>query len=181
MGPRRRDRIAGLAHDGIEIERTYLLRRLPELPAGSTACRIEQGYLPPAEGEPGTVEGRVRRLTRPDGRVERTHTLKKGLGLVRSEQERVIDAAEFDRLWPRTAGRRLSKTRHLVPDGALLWAIDDFDGLDLVLAEVELPDAETAAEIPDWLAPHVERDVTEEPQYRNYELALRAGVVNERD
>jgi CYTH domain-containing protein len=170
-----------LAHDGIEIERTYLLRRLPEMPAVSIACRIEQGYLPPAEGAAGTVEGRIRRLTRPDGQVEYTHTVKKGLGLVRSEQERVIDAGEFERLWPSTAGRRISKTRHMVPEGALLWTIDDFDDLNLVLAEVELPDAETAAEIPTWLAPHVERDVTEEPEYRNYELALRAGVVKEED
>jgi CYTH domain-containing protein len=173
------DRIAELAHDGIEIERTYLLRRLPELPAASVACRIEQGYLPPAEGKPETVEGRIRRLTRPDGQVECTHTVKKGLGLVRSEQERVIDAEEFERLWPRTAGRRLKKTRHMVPERALLWTIDDFDDLDLVLAEVELPDAKTAVEIPAWLAPHVERDVTEEPEYRNYELALRAGIVGD--
>jgi CYTH domain-containing protein len=157
----------------LEIERVFLLRAMPDLPPGAEALRIEQGYLPePGEGD---VEGRLRRTTRPDGRVKLVHTVKKGLGLVREESERELDEAEFDRLWPRTAGRRLTKTRHVVPCGALRWEVDRFDGFDLVLAEIELPAPDTPVTLPAWLAPHVVREVTEEPAFRNYELARRHG------
>ena len=40
-----------------------------------------------------------------------------------------------------------------------------------VLAEVELPDAETEVAIPGWLQPYVEREVTGEVEYLNSTLA----------
>jgi adenylate cyclase len=93
--------------------------------------------------------------------------------MIRSDIEREITEEEFERLWPATNGRRLSKTRYLVPSGYLVREIDEFDELDLVLAEVELPDEHATAEPPPWLKPHIVRDVTDEKQYRNYQLALR--------
>ncbi|HMN96480.1 MAG TPA: hypothetical protein PKC43_08860 [Phycisphaerales bacterium] len=162
----------------LEIERSYLLRGMPPLPAHLpvTALRIAQGYLPDDAQRTLGVEGRIRSIHRPDGRVEHVHTVKTGSGLVRTEIERPLSEAEFQRLWPATAGRRLSKTRFAVADGALTWEIDRFDDLDLVLAEVELPSADFAVTLPPWLAPHVVRDVTEEPAYRNFEIALRVHV-----
>lgn len=160
-----------MSAEPLEIERVFLLRQLPDLPKHD-ALKIEQGYLPD-DGTAG-LEGRVRRTTK--GRaVLCNHTVKRGLGLVRTEVERVITLEEFERLWPSTVGRRISKTRHKVKDGALTWEIDRFDGLDLVLAEVELPSPDTPVTPPAWLAPHIVREVTEEPEYRNYELAKRLG------
>lgn len=164
------------APDGtpLEIERTYLLDRLPLLlPKGAPAYRIEQGYLDPKQAD---VEGRIRRTRRPDGTVTHVHTVKTGTGLVRTEVERDITAAEFERLWPATAGMRIVKTRHKVPDGERTWEVDVFEGTNLVLAEVELPSADTAVTPPGWLAPHVVRDVTEESTYRNFEIARRLGL-----
>jgi len=170
----------------LEIERSYLLARLPEMPTDDRnhgTLRIEQGYLPEAvpgdttggdTTEPGTIEGRIRRTVHPDGRVSCVHTIKRGVGLVRSEQERAIEQDEFERWWPRTAGRRLSKDRHRIHDAGFLWEIDRFHDLDLVLAEVELPSPEAVAPLPEWLRPHVIREVTDEPEYRNYEIARRA-------
>ncbi|MCH7602355.1 MAG: hypothetical protein IIB54_06280 [Planctomycetes bacterium] len=163
---------------GQEIERVYLLDRLPELPAGAEVWRIEQGYLPELlPGDQGSVdplEGRLRRVIMPDETVVFTHTIKRGKGLVREELERSMTETEFARHWPRTESRRLSKTRHRITVGELIWEIDDFDQLDIVLAEVELTDVDMKVEIPDWLASHIVREVTDEPEYRNYELALRA-------
>lgn len=164
----------------LEIERVFLLARLPDLPPGAEALRIEQGYLPDpagAEGQAqaGALEGRLRRTTRQDGEVRCHHTVKKGLGLVRTEEEREVPVAEFERLWPRTAGRRIVKTRHEVKAGALTWEVDRFEGLDLVLAEVELPSEAHEAPLPDWLAPHVVREVTDDPSYRNFAIARRLG------
>ncbi len=150
----------------LEIERKYLLKSMPQLPATARAYHLEQGYF---ADEPG----RVRRTRAPDGTVTYTHTVKKGFGLVREENERELTPDEFNALWPRTAGRRLTKTRTKVPDGLLVWEIDDYDALDLVIAEIELPTVDTRVTVPDWLAPHVIREVTGEPAYGNYRLALR--------
>ncbi len=159
-----------------EIERVFLLDRLPDIPNGAEAVRVEQGYLPGNDSAGGEVtEGRVRRTVDASGTVCCTHTIKRGTGLVRSEVERVISEEEFNRHWPCTAGRRLNKTRYRVPVGELVWEIDTFDQLNLVLAEVELPSPDAAAPLPEWLSPHVVREVTDEPAYRNYEIAMRMG------
>ncbi len=158
----------------LEIEHKYLLRSVPALPPGAIAIRIEQGYLP--DHGDADAEGRVRRSVNADGTVRLQHTIKKGHGLIRTEQERDLTPDEFNRLWPLTEGRRLAKTRHRVPAGDLCWEIDVFDDLDLVLAEIELPGPEVVAEIPDWLAPCVAREVTDEATFTNYEMALRGGA-----
>ena len=144
------------------------------MPDGAEEIRVEQGYLPGHDSAGGEVtEGRVRRTVDTSGTVRYTHTIKRGAGLVRSEVERVISEEEFERHWPRTAGRRLKKTRYRVPVGELVWEIDTFDELNLVLAEVELPSPDAAAAVPEWLAPRVLREVTDDPAYRNYEIAVR--------
>ncbi|MHC4275537.1 MAG: CYTH domain-containing protein [Planctomycetota bacterium] len=150
----------------LEIERKFLLDRLPALPDRAEPYRMEQGYL--ADGP-----GRLRRAVGPDGAPVCTLTVKTGLGLVRREDERTISEQEFRKHWPRTAGRRLTKTRYRIEQDGLVWEIDRYDGLDLVLAEVELPSADTEITVPDWLQPHVVREVTDEPQFQNYEIALR--------
>lgn len=162
-----------MSGEPLEIERVFLLSRLPELPASAEAHRIEQGYLPdPPPGATGPyAEGRLRRRTGPDGRVRCFHTIKQGEGLVRTEVEREVSEAELAAEWPRTAGRRLCKTRHVVPVGELTWEIDAFDELPLVMAEVELPSPDAEAPLPGWLAPLVVREVTDDPSYRNSALA----------
>lgn len=160
----------------IEIERKFLLDTLPSIPGDAEVRRIEQGYLGRDDAaDAALTEGRIRRAVNADGSIVCTHTVKTGSGLVRRETEREITESDFERAWPHTAGRRLRKTRHRVTDGGLTWEIDAFDDLDLVLAEVELPDSRTEAIVPPWLEPHVVRDVTDEPEYRNYELASKIG------
>ena len=158
---------------GFEVERVYLLDRMPELTVPCERLRLDQGYLvPPPGSHPGEApEGRVRSTRFPDGSEEFTHTIKRGMGLIREEQERRITREEFERIWPLTRGRRLGKFRTRVPDRGLVWELDEFRGLDLVLAEVEIPDAEFAFDPPEWLQPRILREVTEDPAFRNYELA----------
>ena len=159
-----------------EIERKFLLDGLPPLPAGAVAHEIEQGYLPESEarGPEAPLEGRLRRTVEPDGSIVFTHTVKAGEGLVRREAQRTIGPQEFEQQWPRTIGRRLKKRRYVIAESGLVWEIDRFEELDLVLAEVELPTRDARAELPEWLAPHVVREVTDEPAYRNYELAMKS-------
>lgn len=178
-------RRAGATPERQEIERKYLLDRLPDLPRTAEAYRIEQGYLPP--DTPG--EGRVRRMIDSAGGVVCTHTIKSGHGVRRTEVERTISPDAFERAWAESAGSRLLKTRYRVPvagegfaagagiagapSPSLVWEIDVFAGLDLVLAELEIPYVEFEVVFPPWLAPHVVREVTDEPAFRNFAIAGR--------
>jgi len=77
----------------------------------------------------------------------------------------------FEQLWPLTEGRRVCKRRHYVPDGDLIWELDEFLDRELVLAEVELPSVGFEVEPPGWLQPVLLREVTGEPDYLNVNLA----------
>ena len=153
------------ARSGVEIERKYLLSALPtDLPLITTR-EIVQGYLPGAR----LVE-RVRRSR--TGDTERFYrTVKFGTGIVRTEIEEECSRELFDALWPQTEGKRVVKRRHVVPDGPLNWEIDEFTDRNLVLAEIELPSADAVPEFPSWLVPYVEREVTDDADYVNANLA----------
>ena len=123
--------------NGLEIERVWVLREFPHLPSGAEVWHIEQGYLPGNVEAPGFPEGRLRRVRTLDGSTVYVHTTKRGSGLVREETEHPISAEEFDRWWPATAGRRIAKTRHRVREGGLVWEIDAFETLPLVIGLAE--------------------------------------------
>ena len=149
-----------------EIERKFLLRRMPRLPDGAVPTEVWQGYLP---GE--RLVERVRRVRRDGGEPRYYRTVKLGSGVTRTEVEEEADEATFRRLWPLTRGRRVRKVRFEVPDGDYTWEIDRFRDRRLVLAEVELPREDAEVSIPGWLRDHVERDVTGEDAYVNVNLA----------
>lgn len=149
----------------VEIERKYLLTALPPACEGRAAIEIDQGYLP---GE--RLVERLRRK-RTAGGVSYVRTVKLGEGMVRIEVEEGCTEALFAHLWPLTEGRRLTKRRYAIEDGQLVWEIDAFTDRELVLAEVELPTEDAPVEIPAWLAPYVEREVTGEDAYVNAKLA----------
>jgi adenylate cyclase len=169
---------------GFEIERKYLLDAMPDLPSGAEPWKIEQGYLspsrPPIDQAPRVDDvefgyGRLRRTIMPDGSVVCTHTLKIGSGLQRMEQEREISHQDFERHWPRTEGRRLSKTRWRVKHGAVTWEVDDIENGWLAVAEVELETPDQVVTTPQWLAEHIVREVTDDVMYTNSSIAERVG------
>jgi adenylate cyclase len=150
----------------LEIERKFLLDQMPALPNDAEVWKIEQGYLDHGMG-------RLRRTMMPDGSVVCTHTIKRGRGITKTEIEREITATEFQEQWPHTEWRRLRKTRYRIRDESLIWEIDAFADLDLVLAEVELPAADAPVRIPPWLQPHIVREVTDDPEFTNAQIARR--------
>jgi CYTH domain-containing protein/CHAD domain-containing protein len=114
-----------------EIERKFLVPAAPEWLADHPATRIEQGYL----AIDAEAEVRLRRAG-----SDLTLTVKRGSGEIREEVEISLGPGQFNQLWPLTAGRRLTKTRHLVPLGDRLRAeVDVYAGslAGLVTAEVE--------------------------------------------
>jgi CYTH domain-containing protein len=151
----------------LEIERKYLLRALPDFPerAGRKTLTIDQGYVP---GE--RVKERLRRVEE-DGAERWYRSVKLGTGLSRLEFEDECSAEIFNTMWPLTDGRRLRKRRHVVPEGAFIWEIDEFLDRQLMLAEVEIPTADTAVSIPGWVAAVLDREVTGEVPFLNSTLA----------
>ena len=151
---------------GVEIERKFLVDRAPDgLGDGE---RIDQGYL--VIGEDG-VEVRIRRRA-----GATTLAVKSGPGMVRTEEELTIDERRFESLWPLTDGRRVSKTRHVIPLGSGLAAeLDVYDGVHagLLTAEIEFPSREAveAFDPPSWLG----REVTGDRRFANQALALADG------
>lgn len=150
----------------VEIERKFLLSGLPDAVRDLDGIRIAQGWLP---GE--RLRERLRRSVFPGGRVEWTRTIKLGAGVSRIEVEEATDPILFESLWPFTAAARIEKIRYVMPEGVLTWEIDRFLDRELVLAEVELPSAQTIATPPEWLAPYIVREVTDDAEFVNANLA----------
>jgi CHAD domain-containing protein/CYTH domain-containing protein len=149
----------------MEFERKYLLNELPLAARGARPLEVDQGYLPGAR----LIE-RVRRV-RENGSEHYYRTVKLGAGVAKHELEEETTPDVFSALWSLTKGRRVHKRRFVVVDGDLSWEIDEFVGRDLVVAEVELPAANTPVSPPEWLQPYVVREVTNDAAYLNVNLA----------
>ena len=155
-----------MAANDREIERKFLLRSLPERAREAKSVEVDQGYLP------GTrINERIRRMKSSDG-ARFFRTIKMGSGLERFELEEETSEEFFTTVWPLTRRARIFKRRYFVPEGEVVWEIDEFlDRPGLWLAEVELESVDQRVKIPEWLEPTIEREVTEEREYTNHALA----------
>ncbi len=147
----------------VEIERKFLVERVPEHVAAWPGERIEQGYVAIAHD----VEVRLRR--RGSRCIE---TIKRGTGLRRVELEVELSDGQLETLWPATEGRRVVKTRRVGEVDGDRVELDVFEGAlaGLVLAEVEFASLEAARSFrpPTWFG----REVTDDPGFANRSLAL---------
>jgi len=146
-----------------EIERKFLLKRLPPKLRQFRSRAIEQGYL--SVKSDGT-QIRLRKAGR-----RHSLTIKLGSGLSRQEIEVDLTRDQFEALWPATAGFRLTKTRYDVPFGKHTVELDVYRGRNegLVVAEVEFTDERECRRFqpPDWFA----ADVSGKSRYSNVRLA----------
>jgi adenylate cyclase len=146
-----------------EIERKFLVRKLPADLTTYPSAEISQGYLVSMD------DGLQVRLRKAGERYLLTY--KRGTGNVREEREVELTQEQFDALWPATEGKRLLKTRYEIPLGERTIEIDLYHGRHegLVVAEVEFEEEEAAKRFqpPDWLG----ADVTGDPRYSNQLLA----------
>ena len=146
-----------------EIERKFLLKRLPERLKQARRCVIAQGYL---AAEPGGRHVRLRKK----GKTA-SLTFKVGRSAHREEREIKLSAKQFSALWPATVGRRLYKLRYEVPWKNFLIEIDIYrrKHKGLVVAEVEFPNRTACRKFkaPAWFG----REVTGNKRYSNVRLA----------
>ena len=147
---------------GVEIERKYLLFSEAWRKDVISSVAMEQGYL----CENGTTV-RVRLAG------EKAFLTLKGSasGLVRTEYEYPIPPADARYMLDNMCvGTNVKKIRHIVDAGnGLKWEIDEYleENFPLFTAEIELPAADTAFEIPAWLG----KEVSGDPSYTNRALS----------
>jgi adenylate cyclase len=147
---------------GREIERKFLVRSAGWRQEATSTRPLRQGYLAIDDGNNVRV--------RTDGQSAWLTIKGRGEGITRPEFEYEIPVDDAAALFALCRGRLVDKTRHLVPVGALSWEIDEFSGdnAGLVVAEIELPDENTAVPQPAWLGD----EVTADPRYLNANLAV---------
>ncbi|MDE5972236.1 MAG: CYTH domain-containing protein [Muribaculaceae bacterium] len=146
----------------LEIERKFLVSDPDILNRATRKIHIVQGYLsllPEA-----TVRVRIK--------DQSGYLTVKGLnsGATRHEWEYEIPLADARQMLSLSQGTIVDKVRHILTDNnGLTWEIDVFASPHpgLILAEVELPSADTPVELPEWIG----REVTSDPQYFNSTMA----------
>ncbi len=145
----------------MEIERKYLIDRLPDDLDMYASRHLEQGYL---NTEP------VVRIRKSDDKYELTYK-SQGL-MVREEYNLPLTEEAYYHLREKADGLLITKTRYLIPlDGRLIAELDVFENelAPLMLAEVEFETEEEANTFtpPAWFG----EDVTFSKRYHNSYLS----------
>ena len=133
----------------MEIERKYLLKKLPDNLDTYRHRHLEQGYLCTAP---------VVRIRKDDDRYELTY--KSGGMMVRQEYNLLLTKDSYEHLKKKIDGRLISKKRYMIPYEKYMIELDVFENdlAPLVLAEVEFETEEEANTFtpPEWFG----KDVT---------------------
>ena len=144
-----------------EIERKFLIKNLPENLENFTHYEIRQGYI--------STDPTIR-LRQQDDKYILT---VKSAGLMK-KQEYELDLTEdqFNRLWKKTEGNTIEKTRYVIPlNDGLKAELDVYKGFLSGFMNVEVEFASTKKailfDIPNWFG----QEVTQDPRYSNSSLA----------
>ena len=144
-----------------EIERKFLVKS-EEWRTLGTGTIYRQGYIATKKGTTVRV-----RLAGNQGYITIKGASK---GISRSEYEYSIPAEDAQEMLDNLCELPLiEKTRYKIEIAGLIWEIDEFAGKNqgLIVAEVELTDANQTIEIPDWIG----QEVSDDARYYNANLA----------
>lgn len=148
----------------IEIERKFLVSSDVYKQEASSKKNIIQGFL-------NTNPERTVRVRIKGDKGFLTIKGKSNMeGTTRFEWEKEIDVVEAKSLLELCEDGVLEKIRYEIPSGKFTYEVDEFFGVNkgLVVAEIELTDANEYFEKPSWLA----EEVTGQVQYYNSQLSL---------
>ncbi|MGQ4583207.1 CYTH domain-containing protein [Lysobacter sp. F60174L2] len=154
----------------IEIERKFLVTSDAWRAAAHEVVPMAQGYLNDlAAMDVGAMKASVR--VRIAGDAAFLNLKSRELGHTRQEFDYPIPVDDARALLALSVGGLVDKRRHYVQFEGHLWEVDEFlgDNAGLVVAEIELADADEAFARPAWLGV----EVTDESRYYNLALATR--------
>lgn len=157
----------------LEIERKFLLKRLPEKlleKRKHEKLNIVQFYF-----FIGGIWQRFRVLKNGKN-TKYIHTIKKSLSPgVYEENEKEVTKEEFDILYNKHKNkcRVIEKTRFVIKHKGLKFEIDKYEDLSLVILEVELPKLSFKFDFPNNLAEEIVMEATGIKQFSNFSLSLK--------
>ena len=143
---------------GVEIERKFLIKDDSWRAEVVKSTRYRQGYLTSVE----TCSIRVRIA----GDKATINIKSATLGVTRTEYEYPIPIEEAEEILDHLCTKPLiEKTRHIVEHDGHTWEIDVFedDNDGLVVAEIELDQADQDFTLPGWTG----KEVSDDPRYYN--------------
>lgn len=152
----------------LEIERKFLLRRLPVGLKWHKVLRIFQYYL-----KDGSRIRETRDTEGDDYVVKYELTRKKKLKPgIYEEDERTISKKKYEKL-KNKAISSIHKLRYIHKMGKKLkWEIDEYRGIQLVTAEIEIANQYAGFKMPTAVTNELIMDVTEFPQFTNRALSF---------
>lgn len=143
-----------------EIERTFLVDDDSYKEMAVFTVHILQGYL--SRDPERTV--RVRILN------DSAYLTVKGItkGYIRDEFEYEVPLEDGLQMMEMCEGRKINKTRYIVPFQGFTWEVDEYHGdlEGLIVTEVEMEDPEAEIKLP----PFAGREVSGDPKYYNSQL-----------
>lgn len=154
----------------IEIERKFLVTNDGWRSAATRVVDMAQAYLNDlATLDAGAMNVSVR--VRIQGDEAYLNMKSRELGTTRQEFDYPIPVDDARALLALAVGGRIEKRRHYVEFGGRTFEVDEFlgDNAGLVVAELELDDADAVFGRPDWLGD----EVTDDVRYYNLALASR--------
>jgi CYTH domain-containing protein len=143
----------------IEIERKFLLKRLPNIKFDSHD-RMEQCYCP---------KGRFRLVLNNKMSCLQTNKTEKRPG-VYEEDEKTVSANFLAKSY-QSKTKSLSKVRHYKKVGKLTWEVDEYLGMNVIVAEIELPTEKYDLKLPKFIKDVLIMEVTKFPEFKNSNLA----------
>ena len=147
----------------IEIERKFLVKTNEFKNLATSSVSIKQAYL--SKDPHRTVRIRIK--------DKQAFLTIKGIsstsGMSRFEWEKELTLEEGEMLFQLALPTVIVKTRYIVPQGALSFEVDVFEGdhQGLILAEIELPSESTSIVLPPWIG----KEVTGNQRYYNSYLS----------
>lgn len=150
----------------IEIERKFLVKSDAFKKEATASFELTQAYL-------SSVPERTVRVRIRDDKAFLTIKGKSSAdGTSRFEWEKEIEVNEAKELILLAEPHPIKKTRYIIPIGKHLFEVDVFHGIHkgLVIAEIELSEANEEFHQPDWLG----EEVTGQKEYYNSYLKNKA-------
>lgn len=149
----------------IEIERKFLVSKIPPIPKESKVYEVEQYYISVYP------EIRFRKIRNTNSDQWSYYLTGKNKGTqVREEVETTITEGVYEHHKEKMKGRLIRKTRIKIPLDRRLYAeLDIYKDFDLIVVEVEFKNETEAKQFvpPDWFG----KEVTHDLRYKNINLA----------
>jgi CYTH domain-containing protein len=147
-----------------EIERKFLLKRFPRLERINTVYQIEQWYHSDGYRYRYQVET-------PTGDIQIFKTKKTNISKgVNQEEEITLTQEEFNEL-NLSNSLHINKTRTVIKYRGLKFEIDKYNGINIIILEVELKDINDKINFPKYIEKEILYEVTGIKEFSNKKLA----------